>query len=432
MAISMKNRFQPICNIDENNNNNNNNKITTTTEYNRDLFVDVDDNILDSLTCSICSNIVYKPYLLVCKHLFCSKCIIDWCKQSNTCPLDRLVIHDIDKLQYNNDIMNKINNMKYKCVNYKQGCNWSQTLLHYNNSVKKHIKNCTSREVVCNVCNITYTHSNELQHYSSVQHNKSLVQQLSNCSNTINTLTTQFNNFHKVIQELYNHNTVSKQQLQDSSNNAEQLQAQIINANNEIQRLQNYNILLKQKLQSYTDDVDIRYNKINKTTRNSNVCISDLQRISKLHTEQLASIEHTLDSMKKRLLHFVCEFETHVVENSDITHRVDDIDQQLIQLDRNQQNQNMMYNDKLNQCDSKLNNQLQQYITDIHKGIKLNNDKHTTQYKICLEKIDKTRDTCVLSSILAVGICCLLCMCTVLPILVVKWLFIWFCSYIWR
>ena len=78
--------------------------------------VDIDESlkkmIFDHLQCIICNDIFEIPFVTNCGHTFCKKCIEEWRKQSEKCPICRsdivsisknqVLVGQIDKLQEKN------------------------------------------------------------------------------------------------------------------------------------------------------------------------------------------------------------------------------------------------------------------------------------------------------------------------------------------
>ena len=65
--------------------------------------VDIDEGlkkmIFDHLQCIICNDIFEIPFVTNCGHTFCKKCIEEWRKQSEKCPICRSDIVSISKNQ---------------------------------------------------------------------------------------------------------------------------------------------------------------------------------------------------------------------------------------------------------------------------------------------------------------------------------------------
>ena len=80
--------------------------------------VDIDESlkkmIFDHLQCIICNDIFEIPLVTNCGHTFCKKCIEEWRKQSEKCPICRsdivsisknqVLVGQIDKLQEKNHL----------------------------------------------------------------------------------------------------------------------------------------------------------------------------------------------------------------------------------------------------------------------------------------------------------------------------------------
>jgi hypothetical protein len=49
--------------------------------------------------CCICHDLYVKPVTLVCKHPYCSACIMEWATKNNTCPVCRQQIISCDELR---------------------------------------------------------------------------------------------------------------------------------------------------------------------------------------------------------------------------------------------------------------------------------------------------------------------------------------------
>jgi len=134
----------------------------------RDLFFVADEEV-EEFKCSICLDVLRKPMKLMCKHIFCHRCIYDWVSsrvcQINilqpTCPLCRKKIHYVyhDKkksdgtyrlvsTQFNRHIsrnfLTRLYSIEMKCINEPKGCN--ATFLY--SELKDHIlDDCLFRNV---------------------------------------------------------------------------------------------------------------------------------------------------------------------------------------------------------------------------------------------------------------------------------------------
>ncbi|KAH8925262.1 hypothetical protein BT69DRAFT_1348870 [Atractiella rhizophila] len=104
------------------------------------IFVDnVDDYI-----CAICLE-VYDVPMMVCRnqHSFCHNCYSSF-QQTNSCPTCRDPI--FHRPLYNRALQNKIDLLRRKCMNDKEGCNWTGTTL----ALPEHLHlNCGWETVRC-------------------------------------------------------------------------------------------------------------------------------------------------------------------------------------------------------------------------------------------------------------------------------------------
>ena len=85
-------------------------------------FVDQREDYLKELECPICQGIVSDPLQTSCGHLFCTECYnkgkvskCPVCKQKHTTVLD-------------NNTSRRVKNLKVRCLNHKEGCEWEGSL----------------------------------------------------------------------------------------------------------------------------------------------------------------------------------------------------------------------------------------------------------------------------------------------------------------
>ena len=80
-------------------------------------------NIIDSLICSVCTDVVEDPVQTPCEHCFCRACITQWLQEGhNSCPVDRegLTLNSLKPLnRMTRQVLNKLN---VYCKNYTEGC----------------------------------------------------------------------------------------------------------------------------------------------------------------------------------------------------------------------------------------------------------------------------------------------------------------------
>ncbi|CAG2111948.1 unnamed protein product [Medioppia subpectinata] len=94
----------------------------------------------EGLLCGICSDILEDPLMIdVCEHSFCRHCICRWYKTSKTCPTDRKSFTEDKLVKIPRFMNNHLNELKLKCVHYKNGCKVVATL----ETIDNHQKDCT-------------------------------------------------------------------------------------------------------------------------------------------------------------------------------------------------------------------------------------------------------------------------------------------------
>lgn len=87
---------------------------------------------LSSKICSICMDVLDKPFILKCTHSFCGICLINWIKKNNNCPECRTNVKTEDLIGIDNE-KNNVNIEK----NVEQILSKNQTLINIINSKKE-------------------------------------------------------------------------------------------------------------------------------------------------------------------------------------------------------------------------------------------------------------------------------------------------------
>ena len=110
-------------------------------KYNNQILSYNPENIInktniEDLICSICYNILNNPISCSDKkncHSFCKECIDIFLKENNKCPICKLIF----EYKINNNLINELNNVSFKCSFKNEGCNeilfYSEYLNHYYN-----------------------------------------------------------------------------------------------------------------------------------------------------------------------------------------------------------------------------------------------------------------------------------------------------------
>lgn len=101
--------------------------------HSAELFID--PNIDDEFICSICQDVLQDPMTIIpCEHVFCRTCIVEWNRNSLTCPIDRTTV---DKLQPAlRNFVNLLNKLQLRCK--FSGCDATFPL----GDVKSHDEKC--------------------------------------------------------------------------------------------------------------------------------------------------------------------------------------------------------------------------------------------------------------------------------------------------
>ena len=86
------------------------------------VFVDQLEDYLAELECPICNNIVNEPLQTSCGHLFCKKCY-HRVKRAQ-CP----VCNQVHTATPDNFNERKVKNLKVRCLNHNEGCEWVGSL----------------------------------------------------------------------------------------------------------------------------------------------------------------------------------------------------------------------------------------------------------------------------------------------------------------
>ena len=105
------------------------------TEYS---FVTKDPAQIEDLKCPICLELVYKPVLTSCGHLFCGRCM----RGQVRCPACR------DELQHfrNHRDERRVKSLKVKCPNWEKGCEWQGDL---GDAAQHTSTNCPAEIIPC-------------------------------------------------------------------------------------------------------------------------------------------------------------------------------------------------------------------------------------------------------------------------------------------
>ncbi|RWS07556.1 RING finger protein-like protein [Dinothrombium tinctorium] len=88
--------------------------------YDIERFV---DEIDEELKCPVCCGVLEDPVQgRKCEHAFCRKCIVEWVRTSETCPVDRCVLQLSHLQTIPRIIRNLLNHLRVRCDFVLSGC----------------------------------------------------------------------------------------------------------------------------------------------------------------------------------------------------------------------------------------------------------------------------------------------------------------------
>ncbi|KAL1475582.1 hypothetical protein MTO96_003556 [Rhipicephalus appendiculatus] len=134
------------------------------------VLEDYDPRPYEELICTVCHSVLRDPVECPCRHVFCRRCIYEWIRKDNSCPVCRkrnvTALTPVPPF-----VRNMVNRLKVKCRN--AGCNArmpAESFLHHMSAcefhevscpheaceyrcqrrlLESHMKQCLLREVVC-------------------------------------------------------------------------------------------------------------------------------------------------------------------------------------------------------------------------------------------------------------------------------------------
>ena len=104
-------------------------------------------SIIDSLICTVCTDVVEDPVQTPCEHCFCRTCIARWLQEGNSsCPVDRegLTLDSLKPL--NRMTMQVLNKLNVYCKNYAEGCVLMTSFENISKLVEHESKGCITIE----------------------------------------------------------------------------------------------------------------------------------------------------------------------------------------------------------------------------------------------------------------------------------------------
>lgn len=124
----------------------------------------------ESLTCSICRDVLEDPVQAPCEHAYCRSCIEGWLVHETSCPEDRepLCVSDLRPLfRY---MRNDLDRLQIRCRNRHHGCEIVSDL----EFIGRHEQDCPYEKLKCpNERCMTYCSRRELSdHIRTCEHNQ--------------------------------------------------------------------------------------------------------------------------------------------------------------------------------------------------------------------------------------------------------------------
>ena len=179
-----------------------------------------EENILQDITCSICTNLFIQPFSISCGHTFCKTCITRWIKQRKICPICN---SKIIKLPEKENVI--IKSIVERCNKGNQNQNQNQNQNNTDVAIDKLGNNCLCDKCTEKILSMSSLNSNE-DFSILIKKNKDLL--CSECNNTIISNNTSIEIFNK--EEYYNDDTLDLseneiQMIMDSNDNNKQQQS---------------------------------------------------------------------------------------------------------------------------------------------------------------------------------------------------------------
>ena len=104
-------------------------------------------SVIDSLICTICTDVVEDPVQTPCEHCFCKSCITQWLQEGQgSCPVDRQVLSFNGLKPLNRMTMQVLNKLNVYCKNHSKGCVLMATFENLPKLIKHESEGCEVTE----------------------------------------------------------------------------------------------------------------------------------------------------------------------------------------------------------------------------------------------------------------------------------------------
>jgi hypothetical protein len=140
--------------------------------YDLDLFQGF---ISEELKCPVCCGVLEEPVqAVICEHTFCLKCIQEWLKSFETCPVDRdsLCLSQLEPVP--RIVRNMLNHLQIKCKFEKEGCDKIVNLEDLHTHAKSCIYNPEALVPCLSACGAMVP-KNQLDKHDCIQDLRSLI-----------------------------------------------------------------------------------------------------------------------------------------------------------------------------------------------------------------------------------------------------------------
>ena len=98
--------------------------------FDQDCFVD-ESKISSQLECVICREVLDRPVMTKCEHLYCEGCLLEWLTAHDKCPTCCAVLDPREIKKAPRIVRNMLNELEMRCQYVDNGCKWAGALEKY-------------------------------------------------------------------------------------------------------------------------------------------------------------------------------------------------------------------------------------------------------------------------------------------------------------
>lgn len=116
-------------------------------------------DVLSRFLCPVCRDVVIKPKMTPCEHVFCQKCLKLWLENSSSCPLCRHAVQLSEAKTPPRQFHAELSRLRVRCSFNSKGCSEEMEL----GKLGRHEKVCRFRGPRCssNACKRPLQHSDD-------------------------------------------------------------------------------------------------------------------------------------------------------------------------------------------------------------------------------------------------------------------------------